>query len=155
LKPHSSIDILEFAKLYHKNSRIWNKAFEFLRNTNLDTISPGKYQILGDSVFASITENPTKTMDQSKWEFHKKYTDIQLVAKGKEKIGVTPVQNVIITDAFNESKDIAFGTYNKGDYYDIEPGVFLLFFPTDGHRPGLKLEGCDKNKKVVIKVLTH
>ena len=68
-------------------------------------------------------------------------------------MGKTPVENINITDPYNEKKDIGFGTYDKGDYYDVEPGTFLIFFPINGHRPSLKLEGCDKDKKVVIKVM--
>jgi beta-galactosidase beta subunit len=32
------------------------------------------------------------------------------------------------------------------------PGTFFLFFPTDAHRPGIKVEGNDVVKKLVIKI---
>lgn len=152
LKPHESINKLEFAEQYQKNQELWDKAFAFLKEHNLDTIAPGKYPIVGDDVYASVTENPTKEMASSKWEFHKKYIDIQLLVKGKEKMGKTPVENLNVTDPYNETKDIGFGTYDKGEYYVAEPGTFFLFFPSDGHRPSLRMEGFDIVKKIVIKV---
>jgi biofilm protein TabA len=150
--PHASINKEEFMDQYHKNKALWDKAFAFLKETNLDTIRPGKYLIDGDNVFASITENPTKDMENSKWEFHKNYIDLQMVIKGTEKMGMTPISKITITDPYNDKKDIGFGTYSEGDYYTVEPGTFLIFSPSYAHRPSLKVEGCDKDKKIVIKI---
>ncbi len=33
-----------------------------------------------------------------------------------------------------------------------EPGTFFIFTPEDAHRPGIKVDGFDTLKKVVIKV---
>jgi YhcH/YjgK/YiaL family protein len=151
--PHTSIDKEMFGTQYKKNKALWDKAFGFLRVTNLDSIKPGKYPIVGDSVFASVTESPTKEMSNSKWEFHKKYVDLQMVIKGTEKMGAYDVTKINITDPYNETKDIGFGTYAEGDYYVAEAGTFFLFFPAHAHRPSLKVEGCDKDKKIVIKIL--
>jgi biofilm protein TabA len=151
-QPHASVDKALFNAQYAKNKRLWDKAFDFLRQTNLDTISPGKYPIVGDSVFVSITFNPTKEIEKSKWEFHKKYIDLQMVISGKEKMGVVDFSKTSILDPYNETKDIGFAAYDQGDYYVAEAGVFFLFFPGQAHRPSLKVEGCDKDKKIVIKI---
>jgi YhcH/YjgK/YiaL family protein len=153
LKPHESINKTEFYKLYKQNPARWDKAFAFLKNTNLDTIRPGKYPIDGDAVFASVTFNPTKAQEQAKWEYHKKYTDIQYVISGKEKMGQAPIANLNATEEFNATKDLGFGTVSENEaYYEAVPGTFLIFFPADAHRPGIHLDGCDKDKKIVIKV---
>lgn len=152
LKAHESTNQIEFATQYHKNKMLWDKAFAFFKNTNLDTIRPGKYPIDGDNLFASVTENPTKDFDKTKWESHKKYIDIQYVIKGKEKMGVVPVSTATVVTPYDETKDIAFYSSNDGKFYEAQPGTFFIFFPQDAHRPNTRVEGFDSDKKIVLKV---
>ena len=82
----------------------------------------------GDNVYATITEGPAKTFEQSAWESHRKYIDLQYVIKGKEKIGVTAVSTATIIKPYDETKDVA--NYNaEGQFYLAEPDTFFLFFP--------------------------
>jgi YhcH/YjgK/YiaL family protein len=154
LKAYDSIDVKEFAKQYHKNKKYWDKAFEYLKNTNLDTLSPGRYDIDGNNVYVSVTQNKTKAFEDTKWEDHHRYIDIQYVIKGKEKMGVAPVSKATILDAYNDKKDNAFYQVSEKDskYYVAQPGTFYVFFPQETHRPNIKVTGCDEDKKIVIKV---
>ena len=153
LKLHPSVDKVEFATQYEKNKDAWDKALKFLNDKKLDTLPPGKYPIDGTNVYATITEAPSKEFDQSAWESHRNYIDLQYVIKGKEKIGVSPVASAKVVKPYDESKDVA--NYEaKGQYYTAVPGEFFLFFPTDAHRPNIKAEGYEtaKVKKLVIKI---
>jgi biofilm protein TabA len=151
LKPHPSINKIEFAEQYHKNKATWDKAFAFLRDSDLLNMKPGKYVIDGDNVYATITEGPEKEFDQSAWESHRKYIDLQYVIKGKEKIGVAPVSTATVIKPYNDKTDGANYTAD-GTFYIAEPGTFLLFFPGDAHRPNIKVDGFDVVRKVVVKV---
>lgn len=152
---HSSIDAQEFAYQYHKNKPLWDKAFAFLKSTDLETIAPGKYVVDGDNVFISVMEGPTKDLEAARWEAHKKYIDIQYVINGKEKMGVVPVDKAAVTVNFDNAKDIGFYTAQEKDskYYEATPKAFLIFFPNDVHRPGIRVEGCDSTKKLVVKIV--
>lgn len=153
LKPHASVDQEEFYKQYNGNKALWDTAFAFLREVNLDTIKPGKYPLMGDDVYVSITEGPTKEFSASKWESHKQYIDIQYAYRGKEKIGVYPsAKATVVTNPYDEKKDVANYDIKDGDFYVADPGTFFIFFPRDAHRPGIKVDGFDTVKKVVIKV---
>jgi YhcH/YjgK/YiaL family protein len=151
---HPATDIKEFAYQYHKNKELWDKAFTFLKNTNLDTLSVGKHVLDGDNLFISVTEAPTKDFEATKWEAHKKYIDVQYIIKGKEKMGVVDVTKVTAIDPFNETKDVGFYTAPEKDakYYEATPEAYLIFFPCDAHRPSIKVEGCDTTKKLVVKI---
>lgn len=151
LKPHPSTDKVAFATQYHKNKEVWDKAFAFLSNQNLDTLPKGKYPIDGTKVFATVTEGPNKEFDKTNWESHRKYIDLQYIIKGKEKIGVAPVEEATVTKPYDESKDVA--NYSaQGKYYIAKPGTFFLFFPNNAHRPSIKVDGYDNVKKLVIKI---
>jgi len=150
-----SVNSQEFAKQYYANKAGWDKAFEFLKRTDLATLAPGKYPIDGDNIYATVSDDPLKEMAQSNWEDHHDYIDLHYVIAGKEKVGgtaFTNVQNNIVTP-FDATKDIGFYKYDNGAYYTATPDNFFLFFPTEAHRPHLKIDGYDgKAKKVVIKI---
>ncbi len=151
LKPHASINKVTFAEQYHKNKAEWDKAFTFIRDSDLVNKKPGKYTIDGTDVYATITEGPEKTFEQSAWESHRKYIDLQYVIKGKEKIGVSPVSGATVTQAYDDKADIAHYA-SDGQFYIGDPSLFFLFFPADAHRPNIHVDGYDVVKKLVIKI---
>ena len=153
LKPHSSINDIEFAQQYEKNKEGWDKAFLFLSDSKLDTLSPCIYVIDGPNVYATITNVPSKEFDQSAWESHRNYIDLQYVIKGKEKIGVAPIGSATVIKPYDAAKDAANYTA-EGKYYIATPDEFFLFFPGDAHRPNIKVAGYDtiRIKKLVIKI---
>ena len=149
LSLHSSVNTDSFYRAYHTNKKLWDAAFTFLKEQNLEAIMPGKYPIDGEAVFASVTEAPSKNKEEVKWESHKKYIDLQYIIKGKEIIGVADTSKAVITKPY--SPDVI--NYDaEGKYYTTEQGKFFLFFPNDAHRPLIKVEGYDVVKKIVIKI---
>lgn len=152
LTPHKSINELEFARQYQLNKVLWDKTFAFLKEHDLKTLAKGKYPIDGDNAFVSVTEDPTKDFEKTGWESHRKYIDVQCVIMGEEKIGKYPVAECTITQAYNESKDVAHYTA-PGKFYVIPAGTFIIFFPGEAHRPGISPDGKKQvEKKIVIKV---
>ena len=136
---------------YHTNKKYWDKAFAFLNDHKLDTLRAGRYNIDGDHVFAIITEAPTKDTAQVAWESHRKYIDLHYVIRGREKIGIEPVKSAKVVKPYDNTKDAA--NYSAGGQYFIAGSdEFFLFFPGDAHRPGIKTDGYDSDKKLVIKI---
>ena len=150
--PDSSINAKELATKYHKNSVVWDSVFNFLKRSNLDLLPPGKYGIYGENAFAIVSEYVPMDFDQSKWESHRKYIDLQTMISGKEKIGIAAVKNAIVTVAYNDSTDAA-NYETTGDYFIAVPKTFFLFFPANAHRPSIKANNDSfVVKKLVIKI---
>ncbi|TSD66252.1 DUF386 domain-containing protein [Inquilinus sp. KBS0705] len=152
LSVRQPLNVLEFAKQYHANKAVWDKAIDFLRDRNLEQIAPGKYVIDGDNAYAMITEAPGKLADTAKWEDHQTYIDIHYVIKGKELIGVEAIDKATIVKPYDAVKDLAI--YDaKGKYYTATPGGFYIFFPPDVHRPNIRMGTSEAIiKKLVIKI---
>ncbi len=152
LKPHPSIDQLEFARQYAANKSRWDKAFAYLKSVDLKTIKAGHYQIEGEDVYANVTEAPSKEFAETQYEAHQNYSDIHLMISGKEKIGVTSLDGATVKTAYDATKDIGF--WNKADdkIYIAEPGTFFIFFPANAHRPTIKVQGQEVVRKIVIKI---
>ena len=155
LEAHKSTDTLEFSFRYAKNKEAWEKAFAWLKNTDLIAIAPGKYQLDGDRLYVSVAEGATKSMEETRWEAHQKYIDIQYVVNGKEKIGVAPFSKAVGIEPFSVEKDVGFYEIPEADckYYVAQPGTFFIFFPNDAHRPGIVVKGNEQVKKIVVKVV--
>jgi biofilm protein TabA len=146
-----SVNALEFYKQYNASKAVWDKVFAFMKNQDLKNLAPGNYPIDDKNAYASITNNPSKTFEDAKWESHQKYIDLQYVIKGEEKIGVAPVSTATVIKPYNPAKDAANYTAD-GTYYIAKPSQFFLFFPPDAHRPNIKVDGYDTVKKLVIKI---
>jgi biofilm protein TabA len=151
IKPHSSIDKVQFAKQYHLNQAAWDKAFAYLKNTDLKTLSNGRHVIDGDNVYAIVTEAPTKDYDKTAFESHRKYIDLQYVITGEENMAKAPVSSVTVSKPYDEATDLA-NYSGEGKIYTVPAGTFMLFFPTEAHRPNITPGGNKVVKKVVIKI---
>ena len=150
-KPHSSIDKEQFAKQYHLNQASWDKAFAYLKNTDLTKLPNGRHVIDGTNVYAIVTEAPTKDYDKTAFESHQKYIDLQYVITGEENMAKAPLASVVVNKAYDEKADIAFYS-GEGKIYTVPAGTFMLFFPTDAHRPNITPGGNKVVKKIVIKI---
>ena len=149
--PHSSIDKVQFAKQYHLNQAAWDKAFAYLKNTNLKTLANGRHVIDGDNVYAIVTEAPTKDYDKTAFESHRMYIDLQYVITGEENMAKAPLASVTVNKPYDEAADIAYYT-GAGKIYTVPAGTFMLFFPADAHRPNITPGGKKVVKKIVIKI---
>ncbi len=145
------LDQLKNAHLYFALGKNFETGFQYLLNTNFENAEPGKYEIDGENVYAIIQEYNSKPLTAGKWEAHKKYADIQMIIDGKEKMGFSNSQKMIVTQEYHEEKDIMF-LKGEGNFIQVEAGSFALFFPTDIHMPGIAVNLSTPIKKVVIKV---
>jgi biofilm protein TabA len=151
--PDASINKRELAISYFKNKERWDKAFAFLKMTDLKNIEVKRHDIDGDNLFALVSEYTTKNEEDAKFEAHKKYVDIQYVIAGNEQMSLTPVskKGEILTP-YDETKDLEFMTVLESKSYIATPEKFFLFFPSDLHRPSVKVGENSQVKKVVVKV---
>ncbi len=149
--PHESIDKVQFAQQYHANKDTWDKAFAYLKETDLSAVTAGRHEIDGDKAFALVSEAPSKDYDKTAFESHKNYIDLQFVIQGEEKMGKAPLAGLTIDKPYNERNDIMFYT-GEGEVYLVPQNTFMLFFPSDAHRPSITPGGNKVVKKVVIKI---
>jgi biofilm protein TabA len=148
-KPHKTIDRKAFYDQYRLNKELWDSAFHFLTTRDLAAMAPGKYPIIGERVFATITEAPTKDMDSVKWESHRKYADLHYIIRGKELIGLSDTGHAVVTKPYAPD---AQNYTTLGKYHLAEPGTFFLIFPNDVHCATIKAGDAALEKKLVIKI---
>jgi YhcH/YjgK/YiaL family protein len=149
-KPDESINKAEFIKQYARQPERWQKAFRFLAETDLKSLAAGKHEIDGENLFVNINEYDSK--DDAKCEAHLKYIDIQYVIIGEEKMGVTPLAETKDATPYNEGKDIYFMESLNEKFYPAGQSNFFIFFPSDAHRPAIKIADNIPVKKAIVKL---
>ncbi|SHF84414.1 YhcH/YjgK/YiaL family protein [Mariniphaga anaerophila] len=152
VQPDESINQEEFALQYSKHPQRWAKAFSFLNNEDLAALSPGRYELEGSDLFVNVDEYVTKNEEDTRFEAHRQYADIQYLVFGEEKIGVVPLENTFEVDPYDKDRDIAFFKAEQNNYRNADSIRFFVFFPDDAHRPCFKASKNSKVRKVVVKV---
>ena len=144
-------DYLKNAKIYYNLSEKLKKGFEWLEKNDLEKLADGKYEIDGNEIYASIQTYETK--NDANYEAHRSYIDIQYMIEGAEKIGVTDLTNCNTCIEYDKEKDLEFFNINcTEEYLELLKGQFMIFFPSDAHKPSITLNKKETVKKVVVKV---
>ena len=95
----------------------------------------------------------TKPDHEKKWEAHEVFGDIQVLFVGEEYCGHTDVRTLTVTEPYQPEKDVA--KYAHPSFpttrLHFRPGTFTVFYPQDGHQPGVMVGQPSEVLKVVIK----
>ena len=133
-----------------KNLKNFNIVSENVINflMNLPT-EAGHYEI-DDTAYANIDVYNTK--QDCKFEAHKKYIDIQMLLEGSEELDYISVDDLKISEAYDEKRDVMFFHNPKKtpDTLQLEPFKFALIYPHEAHRP--QMGNGQQVKKVVVKI---
>ena len=125
------------------------KAVDFLKNTDLAALEPGKYEIDGKDVYANVTAYTTIPWEEA----HEHYTDIQYVIEGSEVMTYAPVHEMTVKTPYNPDKDVVFfENTTDGLQVVVKAGQYLIFNPWDAHKPKAANGAPAPIKKVIVKI---
>jgi biofilm protein TabA len=145
------IDTLKNAPKYFSVHPLFEKAFEYIRNTDLKNAKDEKVDI-SEGLKAIFSNAPGKTKEAStaKFECHNRNIDIQLCIDGVETIGWKPREKCANPNGdYNAEKDVLFFNDSPDMFFQLTNTQFAIFFPEDVHAPMI---GEGNIKKLVVKV---
>lgn len=126
-------------------------ALEFLRRADLESLREGRHEIDGDRLFALVLHYTTRPADECAWEAHRKYTDVQFMVQGAERMGYLNLSYARERTPYDPERDVAF--YEPGDdYVTVRQGMAAVFAPEDVHSPTVAAGAPAPVKKIVVKV---
>lgn len=144
------VDTFENLEKYASLNPLFAEAVAFLQSHDLQGMEIGKTELKAKELMVNVAQTAPKTKEEARLEAHRAFIDIQIPLSGAETMGYTPVKDCVPADAaYNEEKDIVFFEGLAESYVTVKPGMFAIFFPQDGHAPGITPDGV---KKVVVKV---
>ena len=138
-------------RLYEIAHPLFSQAFDFIQKYLEEPKPVGKYEILGDALFAMVQEYDSKT--EAKMEVHDKYIDLQFIVFGEEKMLWAPREELAVITPFPDGKDTEIlEEGSRPATLILRAGEFAIFYPTDAHKPGLAVDAPAPVKKIVLKI---
>lgn len=128
---------------------LFKEVAAFLEDNDLNQLEEGVHEIKGKDLFVNITTAEGRTPDEAMLETHRVMIDIQIPLSAEETYGYTP--SVDIPQApYDKEKDLTLipGVAPQS-FVSCRPGMFVVFFPQDGHAPCI---APGNFKKAIFKV---
>jgi len=144
------LDTLENAGKYASVHPLFKKAFDYLQNNDLKALPAGKVELQGADLVVNVVDVTGKTEEAARMETHKNFIDIQIPVGAVEVMGWKSLSTLTeITDPYNPEKDLTFYADKATTFLNVLPYQFAIFFPEDGHQPGI---GEGVFRKIIVKV---
>jgi biofilm protein TabA len=128
------------------------KAIDYIVTNKLFVAEPGTVLVDGEDIKAIIMEGNCVAKEESLagFECHNTYIDIQIVLKGKETVGWRARTSCSMPKGeYSEEKDVLFYADAPTLFFEMQAGMFSIYFPEDVHAPMI---GEGPIKKLVMKV---
>ena len=144
------LDTLDKLESYGFISPLMDKVTEFFRKTDLTSLQPGRIVLQGDDLFVNVNRQDAQTREQAPIEAHQQYIDIQVPISSDEEMGYVaagflPAPSV----PYSSQKDVAFYPGLCDTYLNVRKGMFVVFFPGEGHAPAITERGI---LKLIVKM---
>lgn len=143
----------ELERQININLEQWQEAAEFLLQNDLAALPPGRHEITGNGVYASVQEYDTK--DNAPFENHRRYIDIQCIVSGHEEIFISSISDCYDRiSEYDAPSDIEFfGSSSDVRKVRICGTSCIILFPGEAHKPCISPDGRKSHiMKIVIKV---
>jgi biofilm protein TabA len=146
------IDRLSAASVYESLHPLFPQAFAWLRAFDPDT-PDGKYPLVGEDLVAGVQRYRTAPAAAKQWEAHRVYGDIQFVCRGIEACGHADLRTLEMSQPYLPEKDVEKFAAPSGfsSLVILGGGNFAVFYPQDGHQPGVQIGSPAEVLKVVVK----
>lgn len=143
---------------YARTHSRFAEAFEAIKKYLDEDLPDGKRAVdFGDELYANVFTYETKLAENSCFEAHKKYIDIQAVLEGEEIIGFESADELTVTTEYNGEGDyMLYGLNDKYDSVRVCRGELAIIFPEEPHAPGMTVSDKPTTvRKMVVKVLAE
>lgn len=146
-------DSVENAEFYFSCNPLFKDAFDFIRRCIREDLAAGRYELQGDSLFANVITLEPRDSTEPKFEAHRNYIDIQVIASGAEEQGCAPIESLDACTEYSAENDIRMYSFTQDlSRIILHEGMFAVYFPEDGYIPGLRFPTDKACKRIVVKV---
>ena len=136
---------------YNMHAPYVKEIASYLSKTDVAALAPGHYEI-NDDMFVNVEEYAPG--DNSLFEAHRAYIDLQFLVEGDEEIACVPLADCVVEKDYDEAIDAGFykPSENAPEFkLFVRAGTFAVFEPRDAHSPGRKYK-AGHAKKLIFKI---
>lgn len=128
-------------------------ALEFLKKTDFSKVENGVHEIQGKDIYIQVFDQTSQPFEKTRPECHKKYIDVQFWISGRELVGFAPMKREYPVMEGIEERDLYFLDGVEGEIQiPASQGDYMIFYPSDIHRPGIAIDQPETYRKAVVKV---
>jgi YhcH/YjgK/YiaL family protein len=143
------LDKLSNAASYTALHPLFAAGFRFIAEKGSSTPA-GRYELEGGA-YAMVQEYETKPVEDTPFEAHRRFIDIQALISGDEIIYYANTEALRPGNYLSEKDYI--GLEGSGSALAVHAGEFAIFYPQDAHLPSrVTAAGPRPVKKVVVKI---
>ncbi len=146
------VDTLEHAGRYAARDPVLAAGLAYLAEAAGAGLADGKYPIDGEKLRATVSSYRTREPAAIPFEAHRQYVDIQYMLSGAETMFWMPRAGCTVREPYSPEKDVELLADGPAAALIARPGIFLVFFPQDAHKPGCCMTVPEDVRKLVIKV---
>ena len=109
-----------------------------------------RYPFDGGVVF--FQSGQTKALEDSQFEAHRKFVDVQVVLEGAEYVALEDLSNLEVVIPYSDERDVEKYIAETEHFMKITAGMAYVCFPWDGHKAVFHIDKPLKFTKAVIKL---
>lgn len=115
-------------------SKVLTSVIQRIRDINPTSAVPGRYEIIGTNCYYTLSLNKQKK-DNSVFEIHRHYVDLQYIVSGDEDIKWADVTKLHARGDYDELNDCLLLEGEAQNVLHLQQGDWAVFFPGDAHAP--------------------
>lgn len=147
------IDSLDRLQEYEGISPLMPQVIRFISENDLNALQTGRVVLQADDLFINVDVIGPRDRTAALVEAHRNYIDIQIPVTSDEEMGYMPQSMLPVPSSpYEESRDAAFYGSSCDNWLQVRKGMFVVFFPGEGHAPAITPVTA---RKLVIKIKAH
>lgn len=144
------LDRVENLNQYQGLGEHFRTAIAYALSHDLTGLASGRVEVDGENVFIMVNDR-TLSQEPRQWELHKRYADLQLIVRGRERIGYHPSKR-LEDAAYDAQADCALTENLAGQDFCVAEGAFAIFLPGEWHKPFCPVTPGERSIKCVFKI---
>ena len=144
------LDTVDRLYAYEGMHPLMGKVIRFLQETDLNSLEPGRIELQDDDLFVNVNLVQPLERENARIEVHRKYIDIQIPVTSDEEMGYTSASFLgAESQPYDPEIEAGFHCGEPDTWLKVRKGMFVVFFPGEGHAPAVTPVTM---KKIVVKM---
>ena len=127
-------------------------AFAFLRRGGFEELTTGRHEVGGERMYVMVNRYTTKAPSELPYEAHRAWLDVHYIVSGRETLYWEDIAAMPEGGGYQAEGDAELFQHDGGLPVVLEPGMFVVLYPQDAHKPGCVAGQAVPTVKVVVKL---
>ena len=146
------LDRLDNAGTYAGARYGLDEAFAFLRRGGFEALATGRHEVDGERRYVMVNRYTTRAPAELPYEAHRAYLDVHYIVSGRETLYWEDIGAMPPGEGYQADGDAELFRHDGGLPVVLEPGMFVVLYPQDAHKPGCVAGSAAATVKVVVKI---